>query len=292
MTVPLDRSYLYAPTLNDRILAKVFDRGVDAIVLDLEDSIPVKDKARARVALRAFLAPLTTAPARLLVRVNRDGEGWNDDDLQAAVDPAVSAISLPKAESPAAVAKVAARVEDLETSAGIAPGQVRLHLLIESATGAQAIDSLSGVDRVERFGLGAADLAADLGILGMPDPAAFDVVRARMVLASRAAGLGAPVDAVHTDLGDLDGLRAAAHRARGFGFFGKSAVHPAQVAVINDVFTPTASELAWATGVLASAADDDGGAFALAGQLIDAPIVARARALVALANPSHRQGDL
>lgn len=294
MTAPLDRSYLYAPTTNARILDKVLDRGSDAVVLDLEDGVAADAKDEARAALVAFLDRLnpSTSGPRILVRVNRDGDGWSELDLTAAARSGTAAISLPKAEAGAAVAEVAAKLDELEAWAGLVAGTIGLHLIIESAAGVEAIEAMARVRRVERFGLGAADLAADLGILGPPHTAALDHVRARMVIASRAAGLAAPVDAVHTDVADLDGLRSATERARGFGFCGKSAVHPSQVAVINEVFTPDADAVLWAKRIVAAADEAAAdGAILLDGQLVDAPIVTRARALIQLARSRSRQDD-
>lgn len=276
------RSYLYAPLSNERILAKVLSRGADAIVLDLEDGVAAADKDRAREALSGFLDGLPDARPRILVRINRDGEGWSEADLDAAVRAGVDELSLPKAESATAVAAVADQIQELEVAGGLDPGSIGLHLLLESAAGVTAVETLAQQPRVRRFGIGAADLAADLGILGTPHPNALDHVRGRVVLASRAAGIEAPVDAVHTDLDDLDGLEAAAVRARGFGFGGKSAVHPAQVEVINRVFLPSDDEIAWARRVVEAATNHADGAIRLDGDLIDAPIVSRARALLSL----------
>ncbi len=282
----LHRSYLYCPASSERLLAKVLGRGADVVVLDLEDGVAPAEKDAARDRLAAFLDGLAAPdggrdPSRpaLQVRINRDGDGWRAEDLAVAAHPAVHAVTLPKAEDPARVAEVAAALD------GTAVG---LHVTIESARGVEAAEALARCPRVLRFGLGAADLAADLGLHATADHPAFDHVRGRLVVASRAAGIAPPVDAVHLAVDDEAGLRSAAARARAFGFFGKSVVHPAQVAVVHEVFTPTADEVAHARRVVAAAeaAEDDGlGAVLLDGDLVDAPVVARAHALLALVRP-------
>ncbi len=286
------RSYLYAPASNDRILAKVLDRGADAVILDLEDGVAPEAKARARDTVADFLADQaarldspTDAP-RVLVRINLGPDGYDVDDLRAAVSPVTAAISLPKAEETAQVHAAAACLAEAEAEQGLSRESIGLHLLVESAVGVEAVRELARCPRVERFGLGAADLLADLGATGSADHAALDHVRGRLVVASRAAGLAPPVDSVHTDIEDLDGLRASTKRGRDFGFYGKSVIHPSHVAIVNEVLTPSADEVAWSRRVVEAAdqAQTDGhGAVRLDGAMIDPPIVARARAALAIA---------
>lgn len=283
--IRLHRSYLYAPASNVAILAKVFGRGADAVVLDLEDGVAPDDKDTARHALAGFLDAAESLPTRprLLVRINRDGDGWSHEDLLVAVHGAADELSLPKVEDPAAVRALIDTLDELEVRRGLPVGRTGLHLLIESAAGVEAAGELARLARVQRFGLGAADLAADLGIAGNVHPGLLDHVRGRLVLASRAAGIGPPVAPVHLDVGDAEGLGEAARRARAFGFFGASVIHPGQIAIVNDVFTPSADELAWATRVIAAAGQPGvGGAFLLDDTLVDAPVLARAHGLLRL----------
>lgn len=282
------RSYLYAPASNARILEKVLERGADAVILDLEDGVVTDAKPVARDAVTAFVAdlePCRSGP-RVLVRINGGGsDAYSEADLDAAFAPALHAVVLPKAEDPTLVRAVAARLAELEArSARTAP--VGLHLLVESAVGLERLPELARCPRVARVGFGAADFGADIGAQAGADHEAFDYARGRLVAISRAAGIGAPVDSVHLGIDDLDGLRASAERGRAFGFFGKAVIHPAHVAVVNDVYTPDDETLARARAIVAAAEDaaaNGQGAVRLDGEMIDAPVVTRARAVLDLA---------
>lgn len=284
----LHRSYLYAPGSDPRVMRKALTAGADAVVLDLEDAVApdAKDTARAEVA--ALLAEVVDEPpddTHVHVRINRDGDGYLEADLDAVVVPGLDGLRLPKAETPEAVAEVAARVGELERARGLDPGHVRLYPTVESALGAVSVAALvSASPRVARAAIGTTDLLADLGASGDDDLATLHV-RSELVLRSRVAGVGPPIDSVHTDLADDDGLLAAARRARALGFHGKSVIHPRQLARVHEVFTPTDAEVAEAERVvaaLAAAERDQRGAVQVDGRFVDAAVVARARAVLAM----------
>lgn len=271
------RSYLYAPGSRPDVMAKAVAAGADAVILDLEDAVAAADKQTARAAVAAFLAAhADDAPCPLHVRINRGSR----DDLAAVVGPGLSALRLPKAESGEEVAAVAAQLESLEASAGIAPGTVALYPIVESATGVAAVAQLAAAPRVARLCFGATDFLADINAPGDPDGPATLLARQSLVLHSRVAGIGAPVDSVHTALDDESGLRASARAGRELGFMGKSIIHPRQLPAVHAVFTPTDAELDRARRVLAA---DGRGAAVLDGELVDPAVVARARATLALA---------
>jgi citrate lyase subunit beta / citryl-CoA lyase len=302
---PLHRSYLYAPGSEPRVMRKALEAGADAVILDLEDAVAPSRKADARAALADLLdelgdhgtspsrpgdtapQPETAPPTRpaVHVRINRDGHGYALADLEAAVRRGVDAIRLPKAESAVAVREVADTIGRLERERHLLAGRIRIYPTVESALGAVSIaDVLTATPRVVRAAIGTADLLADLGAHGDDDLATLHV-RSHLVLASRVAGVGPPIDSVHTDLDDLTSLRAAAQRARSLGFFGKSAIHPRQLEAINAVFTPSEAEFARAERVVAALDDADqrgSGALEVDGEFVDAAVVARARALLAL----------
>ena len=295
----LHRSYLYAPGSSSAVMRKALGVGADAVILDLEDAVAADAKARARTEVAELLAervrsngpspfPTDVRPSSgsdLHVRINRAGAGYCETDLETVVRPGLDAIRLPKAESPEAIVAVASALDQLERTRDLPPGRIRLYPTVESAIGAVSIASLAtATPRVVRFAIGTADLLADLGV-SLDDDLTTLHIRSELVLRSRAAGIGPPIDSVHTDLDDEAGLRAGAERARSLGFHGKSVIHPRQLAIVHDVFTPTEQQLVWAEQIIAAmdAAERDArGAVTLDGEFVDAAIVARARAVLSL----------
>ena len=280
---PPIRSYLYAPGSNPLVMEKALAAGADAVILDLEDSVVPEDKlaARGQVAAVVVAADLP----ELHVRVNHGPDGPDLDDVAAVTAPGLTGLRLPKIGSAAEVRTVADALDSLEDIGGMAPGTVRLYLSIETAAAALAAAELAAAPRVARLVFGATDFLADIGSPGTTDGSATALARGMLVLASRAAGIGAPVDCVHTALDDEAGLRRGAAAARELGFFGKSVIHPRQVPAVHEVFTPSAEELSAARRVLDHADTHGAGATQLDGRLIDAAVVARARRVVAMGGP-------
>lgn len=284
---PPIRSYLYAPGSNPGVMEKALAAGADAVILDLEDSVAPAEKLAARQQVAAVIAHAGAAPrGELHVRINRGPDGPDRDDLAAVTAPGLTGVRLPKIGSADEVRAVAAALDGLEGSAGMAPGTVLLYLSIETAAAALAATELAGSPRVARLVFGATDFLADIASPGATDGPATAVARGTLVLASRAAGIGAPVDCVHTALDDEDGLRRSARSARELGFFGKSVIHPRQISAVHEVFTPSGAELSEARRVLAHVAAYGDGASALDGQMIDAAVVARARRLIVMSEGS------
>jgi len=281
---PPIRSYLYAPGSDPRVMEKALTAGADAVILDLEDSVVPQDKLAARGQVAAVVA--RAAVPELHVRVNHGPDGPDLDDVAAVTAPGLTGIRLPKIASAQEVRAVADALDSLEDIGGMAPGTVRLYLSIETAAAALAARELAGAPRVARLVFGATDFLADIGSPGTVDGPATALARGMLVLASRAAGIAAPVDCVHTALDDEDGLRRGALAARELGFFGKSVIHPRQIPVVHEVFTPSEDEVAQARRVLAHAEAHGAGATRLDGELIDAAVVARARRLVAMTGSS------
>jgi citrate lyase subunit beta / citryl-CoA lyase len=283
---PPIRSYLYAPGSDPRVMEKALAAGADAVILDLEDSVAPQDKLAAREQVAAVIARVGggapgTGPAELQVRVNHGPDGPDLDDVAAVTAPGLTGIRLPKIGSADEVRSVAAALDTLERAAGMAPGTVLLYLSIETAAAALAVAELAAAPRVARLVFGATDFLADIASPGATDGPATVMARGMLVLASRAAGIGAPVDCVHTALDDPQGLQRSARAARELGFFGKSVIHPRQIPAVHEVFTPSDDELSAARRVLAHVEAHGAGATKLDGRLIDAAVVARARRLLA-----------
>ncbi len=249
------RSYLFVPADRPERIGKALQSGADAVIVDLEDAVAPAAKAAARDALAGWLA---TAPANAVwVRVNAAGTPWQDDDLRLCGHPAVRGVVLPKAEAPPA------------------PGKPVL-ALVETAAGFDALRAIASAPGVQRLLFGSIDFQVDLGIEGDDDALLF--FRSQLVLASRLAGLDAPVDGVTTAIDDEAAIASDTARARRLGFGAKLCIHPKQVAAVNRGFTPSEAELGWARRVLAAA--ESGGAVAVDGKMVDAPVLARARALL------------
>ena len=261
----MHRSYLFAPGHNEKLLARVFDTGADAVILDLEDAVPPHAKAQARSMVSDALAD---RPA--WVRINAVGSELAAADLEAVTGLAAG-IRIPKVES----------ADDVRWVRDRAPG-TPLICAIESARGILAAPEIASAPGVRHLSLGGVDLRRDLGATDGITQTLY--ARSHLVVASRAAGLGPPVDSVYARLDDEDGLRAQAEFARSLGFFGKSAIHPRQLPILHDVFTPSAEELEWARTVLDAFDAAGGEAVKLPdGEFVDLPVADRARHLLDLA---------
>jgi len=258
------RSYLFVPADRPDRYEKALAAGAGAVIVDLEDAVAPDAKVAAREALAQWLS---RAGSQVLVRVNASGTAWFADDLALCGHAAVAGVVLPKAE----------RRADLAHASAIAAGR-RLYPLIESAAGYEALRTLASAPGVERLMFGSIDFQADLGIAGDDD--ALLAFRSQIVLASRLAGLRAPVDGVSTAIGDAGALRADAERARRLGFGAKLCIHPGQVAIVERAFAPTEAERAWARRVLDAADRAKGGVVAVDGRMVDRPVVLRARAIL------------
>jgi citrate lyase subunit beta/citryl-CoA lyase len=284
----LARSYLFVPGDHDRLLGKVFDAGADAVVLDLEDAVASERKAEARRLTGAALAARGRAPGPLVyVRINAVGTGLWLDDLDAVTSAALDGLRLPKVESRDDLEQVSAALDRLERERGVAPGSIEMFATIESAAGVLYAAEIARAPRMRGFTFGATDFLRDIGGTAGDDGAATLHARSHLVLVSRAARLLPPVSSVYTNLADLEGLRRTSEADRRLGFFGRSCVHPAQVPIVHEVFSPTSAEIAQARAVIDAfqqAAARGAGASRLPdGQFVDRAVVERAHALVALA---------
>jgi len=234
--------------------------GADLVVLDLEDAVGVSDKVEARERVATWLDH-----NEAVVRVNAPGSAWADEDVAALAGRAgLLAVMLPKAETAEAVREVG----DV-CGAPVLP-------LVETALGVHRVHEVAAAPGVVRLAFGSVDLALDLDCTEAWEP--LLAARSALVLASRVAGLPSPTDGVTTALDDVEMLERDARSARALGFGGKLCLHPRQVAPVNQTFSPSADELAWASAVLDL--PQNLGVTTYKGQMIDAPVLARARLLV------------
>nr|WP_225589032.1 CoA ester lyase [Achromobacter sp. ACM03] len=262
---------MFVPASRPERIPKALAAGADAVIVDLEDAVEHLAKAAAREALCDFLG--TNPRVRLWVRINDASTSWHDDDLKACRGkPGVAGVLLPKAESLAQVRHV--------VQAGL-----RVIPILETAQGILNVAEVAATPGVERLAFGSLDYGLDLGLT--PDtPGAqtvLDQARVQVLLHSRAAGLAPALDGVFPGIQDQAGLAHAAGRAQQMGFGGMLCIHPTQVPVIHAAFVPAAQELAWARRVIATHRDTSAGTFMLDGKMVDAPVIARARLVLAQA---------
>ncbi|HEV2957962.1 MAG TPA: CoA ester lyase [Xanthobacteraceae bacterium] len=286
------RSLLFIPGDSPRKLAKGLESGADALILDLEDSVAAGRKAEARATSLAFLKDAGSAEKRprLLVRVNGLDTGLTDADLDAVVAGRPDAILLPKAEGGPSVMHLDAKLAAREALAGLPDGAVGiLAIATETAAALFAAGTYAGASpRLSALTWGAEDLSADIGAEtnrdedgGFTGP--FRLARSLCVAAAAAAKVAA-LDTVFVDFRNADGLRREAEEARRDGFVGKLAIHPGQVATINEVFTPSPAQIAKAEAVLAAFAAAPGvGVVGIDGVMYDRPHLERAKRLLARA---------
>jgi citrate lyase subunit beta / citryl-CoA lyase len=273
------RSFLFAPGNHARRVEKALSLDADAVILDLEDAVATAEKRATRDAVIAAL--LRPRRALLYVRVNAVDTEFCYGDLATVVRPGLDGVILPKVESATGLATADWLLAQLEREQGLMPRTLDLVPIIESARGLNQIDAiLAAGTRVKRVAFGAGDFTLDVNMAWSRGEAELAYARAKIVTASRAAGIEAPFDTVWVDLADQQGLEASARTALGFGFQGKMCIHPNQIAVVNRVFTPSEAEVALAERVVAAfarAEAEGSAAIQLDGKFIDYPILYRAQ---------------
>jgi citrate lyase subunit beta/citryl-CoA lyase len=274
----LRRSLLFVPGAEERKLVRARDSAADTLILDLEDSIAPDRKAEARARVAAALRE-AEAGIEMAVRINPPGTPWHQADLEAVLEGGARSLMLPKAEAGEGVRALAARIEALEQRGGTAASDgVRLLALVESPAGILAATEVGRASaRVEALCFGHADFSTAMG-LADADASRGTVLHARCALAIAAKATGVvPIDTVFVDVRDNAGFRADAAQGRDLGFEGKLCIHPAQVEIANEVYTPSAEEIARARIIVEGwqqAVRDGQGVFTVENKMVDAPLVA------------------
>ncbi len=281
--LPTWRSMLYIPGSNEKLLARAPTVPADAVVIDLEDSVAPQLKEAARARLPQSVAHAASGGLDVLVRVNRP-VSMMVRDIEAAVCPHVRAIIVPKADGPSHVRLLDELVTECEERQGMKIGHTGLHMLIES-TGAyhQMVEIASASPRVISMSLGNEDLALECGF--EPSEDTLLIPKQQLVFACIAAGVR-PMGFLSSIalFKDIEAFRTMVRRSRRFGYTGAACIHPAQAAVLNEEFAPSAEEIARAERIVreGDAATAEGrGAFLLDGNMIDIPIIEKARTMLA-----------
>jgi citrate lyase subunit beta/citryl-CoA lyase len=278
------RSSLIMPVNVPRFVERAYTRGADAIVLDLEDSVAPAEKASARTGLRQALALAGRGGADVLVRINKPFD-LAVADLDAAVWPGLAGIVFPKVESPIEVQVLDRLLAEREMARGLPVGSLEIAILIESALGVEHMAAIACASpRAVSLSLGPEDFTRDIGVEPSPEGAEQAYGKGLAIVAARLAGLQPQgLRSTLADYADLEGLKQSVLDARRMGFKGASCIHPAQVAVLNEHFSPTAAEVDYARRVIAVYQEAEAAGRAsvgLDGKMIDIPIVERARAVV------------
>ena len=236
------RSELFVPGNKEDWMRKAPRYGADALILDLEDSVPPENKAEARSLVRRMLEELGPTGQTLIVRVNRLETGLTGEDLDAITCPHLYAVMLPKVQGPEDVVEVDMLLKFLERWAGMQVGQVFIDPALETAQGIRrAYEIAVASSRVAHMGASGGkggDTARSIGFQWTPQGIETLFLRSKVLVDSRAAGVPYPVSGGWMDIHDLDGLRDAARQAKGLGYTGMHLIHPSHVPVVNEVFTP------------------------------------------------------
>ena len=256
----LPRSYLFVPGNRPNLFDKAWMSGADAVIIDLEDAVAPADKDAARATVAAWLSPAKP----VVLRVTALDTPWFADDLTLSRHAGVAALMLPKAE----------RADKL-TALGV---RVPLIPLIESALGLDNVRVIAQVPGVQRLAFGAFDFQFDLNLRARDEE--LGAFRAPIVLASRLADIGEPIDCPSDVIDDPHELQIQAARGKRLGFGAKLCIHPRQVAVVNQSFSPSAADIQWALRVIEAAQVSQGAAVALDGRMIDKPVILRAQRLL------------
>jgi citrate lyase subunit beta / citryl-CoA lyase len=281
--LPVWRSMLFVPVTVEKYVARAAERGADALILDLEDSVPLAEKPRGRDVLQDAVGAVAKNGADVVVRINRPLR-MAIPDIEAAVSPTVQALMLTKIESAEHVQMIAEVVDELEVERGMLPGATKLVALVETASAFLRMTEIARAHpRLVALSIGAEDFALSVGML--PEAEGLFFPKQQMIIAARAAGI-LPLGFIGTvaDFRDLDAFRATIRRSRRLGFAGASCIHPSQVAILNEEYRPSPDEVAAAERAVAAydAATAAGiGAIELDGKMIDVPVIERAKHVLA-----------
>src|SRR5688572_13955244 len=277
------RSLMYVPVNVEKYVDKAHTRGADVIQLDLEDSVPPAEKERARTLVEKAAARVKQGGADVIVRINRP-LSMTVRDLEHSVTPDVNGIALTKIDSASHVKLLDELVTELEEKRGMTIGHTKFLAMIETADAFARIDEIPRASpRVVGMNIGGEDFALDCDM--QPDDDVLLHPKQRMIIAARAAGV-MPLGFIGTvaGFGDWEKFRQMVRRSRRFGFDGAGCIHPGQVTIVNEEYSPSEEEVAYAKKIIQmdkEAASSGRGSFALDGKMIDIPIIVRAQKLLA-----------
>jgi len=286
--VSVARSHLYVPGDKPEVLAKALGRGADALIVDLEDAVAPASKDAARTVVANWLSGLPAAadnPVQVWIRINSGEMGHTD--VRAVLSPAVTGVVAAKTESAEELVALHAVLTAMEDKLELPAGSIGVVPLLESANAVLNALAIAKAPRVQRLQVGEADLRADIGVELGADGRELLYVRSQVVLISAAAGIDPPVGPVDTNFRDTEALAESTRAVKRMGYVGRACIHPAQAAIVNEVFTPTADEVAAAKDLIArfdaAMAAGDGVCLDAQGRMVDEAVVRQARRTLFLA---------
>lgn len=272
-TLALSSNFLFVPGTRPERFQKALDSGADAVILDLEDAVPVAEKEIARNAIRfAWPSFSKEQKGRLVIRSNSPGSQFYSADLILAQELDITSILIPKSES----------LDQMNGAALLLPNTAIIPM-IETALGLDHLSEIANSNQVIRLALGNIDLQVDLGMACDADETELQTARFQIVLASRLAAIAPPIDGVTQSTDNIEQITHDAKRAKRMGFGAKLCIHPKQVAIVQAAFMPSQEDLLWAKRVIEADKASKGGAVKLDGRMIDRPVVVLAQRTLALA---------
>jgi citrate lyase subunit beta/citryl-CoA lyase len=290
----LYRSFIFVPGNRENMLERAKSFKADVVMIDLEDSVPSGEKTTARDMAKKWVPTLRQEGQRVMVRVNSLDTGLTRSELEALVSPDLYGISLGKVESTWNIKDVDRMLHAIEPMAGVEPGSTKISAWVETASAlVDARDIAVSSSRVISLSFGAEDFTNDMGIERSDNGEEVQVPRSLVPVAARAANV-VSLDSPFVLFQDPDALRADAQKARQMGYTGKHAIHPAQLDIINEVFSPSAEEIAYACKIMEAwdKAEAEGrGSLAMDGRMVDVPVVKRAQNLLAFADAIAARGS-
>ena len=284
-TPPVWRSMLYVPATSEKFIEKAHERGADAIKIDLEDAVALAEKSRARTLVRSAAKTVARGGADVLVRINRPLR-MAVDDLEASVWPEVHGLVLPKVESADHIGFLAEIITELEDERDMQRGHIKLMALIETPRGYSNVrDIAHSSERLSAIALGQEDFSAEMGMVEPEGMSLLSYYQTVQVAAREAGILPIGYPGSIAEFTDLELFKSNALIARKLGFDGGACIHPKQVPILNEAFTPTDEEIDRSERMVAAydaamAAGD--GAVAFEGKMIDVPVVARAERILSI----------
>jgi citrate lyase subunit beta/citryl-CoA lyase len=271
-TLALSSNFLFVPGTRPERFQKALASGADAVILDLEDAVPVAEKELARNAIRSAWPSFSKEQkGRLVIRSNSPGSQFYSADLILAQELDITSILIPKSES----------LDQMNGAALLLPNTAIIPM-IETALGLDHLSEIANSNQVIRLALGNIDLQVDLGMACDADETELQTARFQIVLASRLAAIAPPIDGVTQSTDNIEQITHDAKRAKRMGFGAKLCIHPKQVAIVQAAFMPSQEDLVWAKRVIEADKASKGGAVKLDGRMIDRPVVVLAQRTLAL----------
>ena len=284
------RALLYMPGDNWKMITKSVTLGVDSICMDMEDGTAINKKAEARATIAKALQELDFGASEKLARINSVGSGWEKDDIEAVLPYHPDGIVIPKVESFEQVEWASRIIEDVELKNGWKVNSIRILIGVETAKGILNLKEIAAHPRLDAIIFGGEDFAASIGATRTKDAVELLYARQAVIVACAAYDLQ-PIDIVTIDYKDLEALKVESEFGARLGFSGKQVIHPNQVPVVQEAFTPSAEAITYARRIVETfeASQKEGkGAYSLDGKMIDMPLLKNAQKVLARAKAAGK----